>query len=137
MAQNAYNIKFIKELQPAARPSAPLFPEQTRTPFDRERPEVCSAATFPEYTRSIGSKTMLILNVFRSKPVHFSSCEYLCVLIQEHKGNMAGKITSMSKIKQKMLIMHKHGMSIAGISHTEIGINKCTVNDYMRKCALT
>lgn len=134
MAQTAYNIKFIKELQPAARPSAPLFPEQTRSPFDRERPEVCSAATFPEYTRSIGSKTMLILNVFRSKPVHFSSCEYLCVLIQEHKGNMAGKITSMSKIKQ-VLIMHKQGMSNRDIA-SEIGINKCTVNDYMRKVRL-
>ena len=40
---------------------------------------------------------------------------------------MAGKITSMSKIKQ-VLIMHKQGMSNRDIA-SEIGINKCTVND--------
>jgi len=47
---------------------------------------------------------------------------------------MAGKITSMSKIKQ-VLIMHKQGMSNRDIA-SEIGINKCTVNDYMRKIRL-
>jgi len=47
---------------------------------------------------------------------------------------MAGKITSMSKIKQ-VLIMHKQGMSNRDIA-SEIGINKCTVNDYMRKVRL-
>ena len=47
---------------------------------------------------------------------------------------MAGKITSMSKIKQ-VLIMHTQGMSNRDIA-IEIGINKCTVNDYMRKVRL-
>lgn len=47
---------------------------------------------------------------------------------------MAGKITSMSKIKQ-VLIMHKQGMSNRDIA-SEIGINKCTVNEYMRKVRL-
>ncbi len=40
----------------------------------------------------------------------------------------------MSKIKQ-VLIMHKQGMSNRDIA-SEIGINKCTVNDYMRKIRL-
>ena len=44
---------------------------------------------------------------------------------------MAGKITSMSKIKQ-VLIMHQQGHSNRSIA-SMIGINKCTVNDYIRK----
>ena len=44
---------------------------------------------------------------------------------------MAGKITNMSKIKQ-VLIMHKQGHSNRSIAKM-IGMNKCTVNDYIRK----
>ena len=44
---------------------------------------------------------------------------------------MAGKITSMSKIKQ-VLLMHRNGMSNRKIA-TAIGIDKCTVNEYVRK----
>lgn len=134
MVQNAYNIIFIKVLQSAAKPPASFFPEQTRSPFGGHCSDMHSATCFPDHTRSNGNITMLILNVFRSKPVHFSSCEYLCILIQEHKGNMAGRITSMSKIKQ-VLIMHKQGMSNRDIAK-EIGLNKGTVNDYMRKVRL-
>jgi transposase len=47
---------------------------------------------------------------------------------------MAGTITSMSKIKQ-VLIMHKQGMSNRDIAK-EIKIDKGTVNDYMRKVRL-
>lgn len=47
---------------------------------------------------------------------------------------MAGKITSMSKIKQ-VLIMHTQGMSNRDIAE-EAGLNKCTVNEYMRKARL-
>ena len=82
----------------------------------------------------MGKLNMLNLNVFRSKPVHFFISGYLCVLSLRHKGNMAGKITSMSKIKQ-VLIMHTQGMSNRDIA-SEIGLNKCTVNDYMRKVRL-
>ena len=44
---------------------------------------------------------------------------------------MAGKITSMSKIKQ-VLIMHRNGMSNRKIA-SALGIDKCTVNEYVRK----
>lgn len=44
---------------------------------------------------------------------------------------MAGKITSMSKIKQ-VLLMHRNGMSNRAIAKT-IGLDKCTVNEYVRK----
>ncbi len=44
---------------------------------------------------------------------------------------MAGKITSMSKIKQ-VLLMHRNGMSNRAIAKT-IGLDKCTVNEYIRK----
>jgi len=47
---------------------------------------------------------------------------------------MAGKITSMSKIKQ-VLIMHTQGMSNRDIAE-EAGLNKFTVNEYMRKARL-
>lgn len=67
---------------------------------------------FPEHTRSL------------------YTCAYLCVF-DRHEGDMAGKITSMSKIKQ-VLILHQQGMSNRDIA-SEIGINKGTVNEYMRK----
>lgn len=44
---------------------------------------------------------------------------------------MAGKITSMSKIKQ-VLLMHRNGMSNRKIAAT-LSIDKCTVNEYVRK----
>ena len=44
---------------------------------------------------------------------------------------MAGKNTSMSKIKQ-VLLMHRNGMSNRTIAKT-IGLDKCTVNEYVRK----
>lgn len=44
---------------------------------------------------------------------------------------MAGKITSMSKIKQ-VLIMHRNGMSNRKIA-SALSIDKCTVNEYVRK----
>jgi len=135
MAQNAYNIIFLKVSQQAARPSASTFPEQTRSLGWGQYPECRSAIIFPEHARSVVGQTPLIVNAFRSKPVHFSlSREYLCVFLQRHKGDMAGKITSMSKIKQ-VLILHKQGMSNRDIA-LEIGINKCTVNEYMRKVRL-
>lgn len=110
MAQNAYNYKLKGMSRPAAWPSA---------------------STFPEHARSRGKLNTLNLNVFRPKSVHFLICGYLCVLQLRHKGDMAGRITSMSKIKQ-VLIMHSQGVSNRDIA-TEIGLNKCTVNEYMRK----
>ena len=44
---------------------------------------------------------------------------------------MAGKITSMNKIKQ-ILIMHRNGISNRKIAFA-LGIDKCTVNEYVRK----
>ena len=44
---------------------------------------------------------------------------------------MAGKITSMSKIKQ-VFLMHRNGLSNRAIAKT-IGLDKCTVNEYIRK----
>ena len=44
---------------------------------------------------------------------------------------MAGKITSMSKIKQ-VLLMHRNGMSNRKIAEA-VGLDKCTVNEYVRK----
>ena len=85
------------------------------------------ALTFPEHVRSLGSRLTelrperrcrhhfsgacsftlennpLSFNVFRSMSVRFSlSSVYLCdpILGKQRKTDMAGKITSMSKIKQ-------------------------------------
>ena len=44
---------------------------------------------------------------------------------------MAGKITSMSKIKH-VLIMHRNGMSNRKIA-SALGIDKCTEKEYVRK----
>lgn len=44
---------------------------------------------------------------------------------------MTGKIISMNKIKQ-VLIMHRNGMSNRKIA-SALGIDKCTVNEYVRK----
>ena len=76
----------------------------------------------------------LFLKVFRSMFGHFSlSSSYLCRSTFEiqRKTDMAGKITSMSKIKQ-VLLMHRNGMSNRKIAAT-LSIDKCTVNEYVRK----
>src|SRR5574344_1646465 len=136
MAQNAYNIKSCKKWWLAARPSASSFPEQSRSLCPPGKSSSLQRITFPEQARSAGKLNKLCLNVFRSIPVHRSSTigVYLCVFEQRHKGDMAGKITSMSKIKQ-VLIMHTQGMSNRDIAE-ETGLNKCTVNEYMRKARL-
>ena len=66
--------------------------------------------------------------------VHFSlSSVYLCdpILGNQRKTDMAGKITPMSKIKQ-VLLMHRDGISNRKIAEV-LGIDKCTVNEYVRK----
>ena len=107
MAQDAYNIKSCKKWWLAARPSASSFPEQSHSLCPPGKPSSLQRITFPEQARSVGKSNELCLNVLRSIPVRRSSTigVYLCAFEQRHKGDMAGKITSMSKIKQVLIMV--------------------------------
>ena len=60
-------------------------------------------------------------------PVFYEPCENER---NTHK-DMAGKITSMSKIKQSLLL-HRQGYSLRRIAESLGGISKNTVNEYLR-----
>ena len=61
-------------------------------------------------------------------PVFYEPCENER---NTHK-DMAGKITSMSKIKQSLLL-HRQGYSLRRIAESLGGISKNTVNEYLRQ----
>ena len=58
-----------------------------------------------------------------------------CVKERNTHKDMAGKITSMSKIKQSLLL-HRQGYSLRRIAESLGGISKNTVNEYLRQIAM-
>ena len=118
-----------------------LFPEHTRSPYFWWTKNT----SFPEHFRSLLDISCFVVSTFRSMPVHglalfiFRSISvhsnvhpYLCSfkIIQQSKGNMAGKSASMSKIKQ-VLQLSENGVSNRQIAR-DLDINKETVNNYVR-----
>jgi hypothetical protein len=86
MAQNAYNIIFKKRLQPVGRPSTSIFSGANRSHSQGHCPEIRSAITFPEQTRSTGNINTMILSVFRSKPVQKTSSGTFVLLFKDTKA---------------------------------------------------
>ena len=118
-----------------------LFPEHTRSRYFGRSENI----TFPEHVRSLLAFSCFVIKPFRSIPIHglalfiFRSISvhsnvhpYLCRLkiAQQSKGNMAGKSTSMSRIKQ-VLQLSENGVSNRQIAK-DLDINKETVNNYVR-----
>lgn len=137
MAQNTFKYIFASARKASGGVAALTFPEQIRS-LGRILTESCPEEHRNSYFSGACSFTdknnRLSLNVFRSMFIHFSlSFIYLCNpnLGKQRKTDMAGKITSMNKIKQ-VLLMHRNGMSNREIAKA-MGIDKCTVNTYIRK----
>lgn len=137
MALNALKYIFISSRETGGGAAVSTFPEHIRSVI-LTLTEKCPEARFRCYYSGAysvnGKNNRLSFKVFRSMLGHFSlSSLYLCASHPERQRqtDMAGKITSMSKIKQ-VLLMHRNGMSNRKIA-TAIGIDKCTVNEYVRK----
>ncbi len=137
MALNAFKYIFICLRESGWKAAALVFPEHVRSVLSKETelsPEGSRRCYFSGACSVTCKNNRLFLKVFRSMFGHFSlSSSYLCRSTFEiqRKTDMAGKITSMSKIKQ-VLLMHRNGMSNRKIAAT-LSIDKCTVNEYVRK----
>lgn len=137
MSQNTYKQKHTIVGKSGGEAGCHNFPEHIRShgnDVPESNPTVSRSFCFSgAYTFTFKIR-VLSFKVFRGIYVHFSaSSSYLCIPLigKQRDTDMAGKITSMSKIKQ-VLLMHKNGMSNRKIAGA-IGIDKCTVNEYMRK----
>ena len=113
------------------------FPEHSRSLGFQKEEKSPFCIFFPDHTHSLRSKLHLIFNTFRSIPVHFViSRTYLCIRYsnEQYASDMAGKTIDMSKIAQ-VLRMHTQGSSNRSIAQA-LGLNKSTVNEYIRKAKL-
>ena len=137
MALNAFKYIFVSAREAGGGAAALTFPDHVRSLGRRMtelRPERRCRRHFSGACSVTPKNNQLSFNVFRSMFGHFSlSSVYLCdpILGKQRKTDMAGKITSMSKIKQ-VLLMHRNGMSNRAIAKAA-ELDKCTVNEYIRK----
>ena len=131
MALNAFKYILISSREVGRKAAAPSFPEHVRSVRDKmteSSPEGSFQCCFSGACSVTYKNNRLSLKVFRSMFGHFPlPYSYLCIFNSEiqRKTDMAGKITSMSKIKQ-VLIMHRNGMSNRKIA-SALSIDKCTV----------